>query len=193
MKNRFEIKGSIAEILLERKGGSTMKTIINSDDLWIAQGFNGMWKAALNRRRFNGRWGEVTDSEGGTFYVQGDSIDNKGKNELLLLHRLITNCPADLVVDHKDHNTMNNTRNNLRNVTEAVNSQNRVRGVNNRSGYKNVSWNTNTKKWKVAVMVNGKRVHFGYFSDVKQAGEAARKARISLIPNYVNICDMGIR
>ena len=41
------------------------------------------------------------------------------------MHRLIMNAPPKLVVDHKDRNTMNNRRYNLRIVTQKVNLENR--------------------------------------------------------------------
>lgn len=40
-------------------------------------------------------------------------------------HRLITNCHSNLVVDHMDRDTYNNTKENLRVCTVAENNQNR--------------------------------------------------------------------
>ena len=40
-------------------------------------------------------------------------------------HRLITNCPSNLVVDHLDRSTYNNTKENLKVCTIAENNQNR--------------------------------------------------------------------
>lgn len=40
-------------------------------------------------------------------------------------HRLITNCPSNLVVDHLDRSTYNNTKKNLKVCTVAENNQNR--------------------------------------------------------------------
>lgn len=44
-------------------------------------------------------------------------------------------------VDHVDHDTLNNTRENLRIATRKENCQNRRRRTDNRSTYKGVSWN----------------------------------------------------
>jgi hypothetical protein len=48
---------------------------------------------------------------------------------------------------------------------------------NNKSGYKNVQWNKNSKKWHVRLIVNGKDKNFGYFDDVELAGLVAEEAR----------------
>lgn len=52
----------------------------------------------------------------GKFYVRNGKA---GK-----LHRLIMNTPKDLVVDHINHNTLDNRKCNLRNCTTAENNQN---------------------------------------------------------------------
>lgn len=42
----------------------------------------------------------------------------------ILLHRLIMNCPDDKVVDHINHDTLNNTKSNLRIVSRSENCRN---------------------------------------------------------------------
>lgn len=50
------------------------------------------------------------------------------------LHRLITDCPDDLVVDHINRNPLDNRRQNLRCVSQAENTRNRE-VVENAKGY----------------------------------------------------------
>ena len=59
----------------------------------------------------------------------------------------------------------------------ADNQRNKKISKSNKSGYKNVNWCTRAKKWKVGLKVNGKSIHFGYFSDVQDANNATINAR----------------
>lgn len=56
------------------------------------------------------------------FYVQ--TKDQNTKNTIRL-HRYLMNCPKDLVVDHINHNTLDNRKSNLRICTARENSLNR--------------------------------------------------------------------
>lgn len=53
-----------------------------------------------------------------------NSVDEKGNKHMLKMHRLITNCPKHLVVDHIDLNPLNNRRLNLRFATKSQNAAN---------------------------------------------------------------------
>jgi hypothetical protein len=49
------------------------------------------------------------------------------KNKTVYLHREVMNPPKDMTVDHINHDTLDNRRNNLRVVTQKENSQNRTK------------------------------------------------------------------
>ena len=53
----------------------------------------------------------------GKFYIRNSSSNLK-------IHRLIMETPRDLVVDHLNHNTLDNRKVNLKNCTTAENNQN---------------------------------------------------------------------
>ncbi len=77
------------------------------------------------------------------------------------MHRLITNCPKGLQVDHINHNPLDNRRSNLRIVTKEQNQMNQKIPKTNTSGYKGVSWSKQKRKWIVKI----KRTQIGSFED----------------------------
>lgn len=61
---------------------------------------------------------------GSTGYVVWRGVKD-GKKQTIRLHRLITNAPKGLVVDHLNHNPFDNRKANLRVCTQAENSRNK--------------------------------------------------------------------
>ncbi len=96
----------------------------------------------------------------------------------MAMHRLILNAPKGLVVDHIDHNGLNNRKSNLRLCTNRQNQQNRrpTRGSNSR--YKGVHWCNTHRKFRARITHNGERLHLGYFdSEIDAAKAYDKKAR----------------
>lgn len=94
---------------------------------------------------------------------------NKFKH--IYLHRLIMGFPKGLVVDHIDHNGLNNRKNNLRIATHRNNSSNQKVNKANTSGYKGVHYYKGYKKYSVTIMANGKQIFGGYFLDKTDAAK----------------------
>lgn len=87
-------------------------------------------------------------------------------------------------VDHIDGNKSNNKIENLRAVTKAQNAWNSKLHSTNKSGIRGVSWNKQTNKWRVAINVDGKAIHLGRFSDIKDAQKVIESARIQYHGQY---------
>ena len=92
-------------------------------------------------------------------------------NKLIFLHRLITDCPDDMVVDHKEGSDYlyDNRRSNLRIVTPAENAMNMRLRKDNTSGVTGVAWSEANQKWIVQICVDGKMVYLGYYVDFNEA------------------------
>lgn len=54
------------------------------------------------------------------------------------LHRIIMNTPDHLTVDHRNRDSLDNRRVNLRNVTTEINNRNKKPRINNISGHHNI-------------------------------------------------------
>ena len=103
----------------------------------------------------------------------------------ILLWRLITNCPDELQVDHRNHNRFDNRKSNLRVCTAMQNSRNKLNRIDNTSGCKGVYWNKRAKKWHAQIGVNGKRKHIGFFDSKENAYKEYRKFAELYFKEYV--------
>ena len=75
-------------------------------------------------------------------------------------------------VDHEDHNGLNNQKHNLRLAKQAQNCANTKKAINNTSGFKGVTWSRAAKKWMAQIMVKGKCIYLGIFTDIIDAARA---------------------
>lgn len=97
------------------------------------------------------------------------------------MHRLIMSSVMDIaggVIDHKNGDTLNNCLSNLRLVTQAQNMLNRDKNVNNKSGYKGVSFHYHNNLYRARLKVNGKDIFLKYFRTAKEAAKAYNEAAI---------------
>lgn len=105
-------------------------------------------------------------------------VSGSAVKDWALLHRLITNAPKGMVVDHIDRDPLNNTRANLRVCTQAENMRNRRAQVNNSTGCKGVRENRNLKRptFTANISIDGKRHHLGSFRTKEEAAAAYAEA-----------------
>lgn len=107
-------------------------------------------------------------------------IDNKGyviasdnKKGFVLLHRLIKDGEY---IDHINHNTADNRKANIRNVTATQNQMNATMRIDNSSGVTGVSWHKKLCMWRSRINVNGKEIHLGYYNNFENAVKARKEA-----------------
>lgn len=108
-----------------------------------------------------------TESAHNTFYAA-----RKQNGKSIKMHRQITNAPDHLVVDHIDHNGLNNRKSNLRLCTFAENAKNINSFAPNTSAYKGVHWHKNLKKWAAQITSDKRSHHLGYFESQLTAAKA---------------------
>ena len=109
----------------------------------------------------------------------------KNSNSNLLIHRLVMDCPDDKVVDHINHNRLDNRKSNLRICTHQQNMMNSGKRQSN-TGYTGVYWFDVTGKYVVKIGLNKKSIHIGYFDTLEQAIEARKQAEIEYFGEYRN-------
>ena len=100
------------------------------------------------------------------------------------VHRLvaiafISNPDDKPEVDHIDENKTNDNVNNLRWATDRGNKQNIGITRYNTSGFKGVSYQKLSKKYKATIKIAGKQKHLGYFKTAEDASKAyERKVKV---------------
>lgn len=107
----------------------------------------------------------------------------------IYLHKFLIDCPKGMQIDHKDGNTLNNQKSNLRIATPAQNTRNRPGDKNSTSRFKGVSLRIQKDKrngkvylytrWAAYIQVDKKLKRIGAFKKEEDAAiaynEAAKK------------------
>lgn len=90
-------------------------------------------------------------------------------------------------IDHKDGNPSNNKFDNLREATRSQNNWNSKLAKNNTSGYKGLTLNKQTGKWRARIRCYGKKINLGTFNDKLDAINALKEARIKYHGDFARI------
>lgn len=159
----YEIRGDITALIMYRRDGSTVETLIDTADLSDALRSPSPWHIDARRR--------VTNSDG-----------RAHRNGTSYLHRYLMRPPDGMVVDHINGNTLDNRRANLRIVTQAQNMQNMRLSNVNTSGERGISWCKQARKWQASIWVSGRLVYLGRYADHDEAINVVRAARAKYMP-----------
>jgi hypothetical protein len=107
-------------------------------------------------------------------------VNGKQKMKIIRMHRLIMErvigreLKRNEVIDHENHNPLDNRLENLRIVSHRQNLQNQKRKTS--SKYPGVYWHKRDKKWIARITLNSKRKHLGSFVNEVEAFEAYKSA-----------------
>lgn len=128
---------------------------------------------------------EINLTKGKTVVVDADMYDDLSQHSwhfaahnyaarringvITYMHRDLVGAGKGEVVDHKNHNTLDNRLSNLRKCTPSQNSANQRVQKGSVSGYKGVSWTPRDEKWGAKIGYEGKRINLGYFADIDDA------------------------
>lgn len=108
---------------------------------------------------------------GKTFYAQRNAKVGELRTAIQM-HRELLSVPAGLMVDHKNHNTLDNRRENLRICTQFENQHNQQATRGGSSKYKGITWVKKSKKWRTMITTYGYAKHLGLFNNEEEAAMA---------------------
>lgn len=133
---------------------------------------------ALAAHKWSAWWSSSTLS----FYAIRNSSTINGKRHIIRMHREVLGLKYGDPHhgDHVNHDTLNNTEDNLRIATRSQSSANRRIFKNNTSGYKGVRWHSLVAKWEGRVQWQGKTFSCGFHDTPKLASIAVRKMTLKL-------------
>lgn len=119
-----------------------------------------------------------TKKPNGRVYARAYFRKSTNAYTTIAMHRLILGLKNGdkSIVDHINHDTLDNRRKNLRVCTPSENVTNRRSfDVSKTSKYRGVSWKKRDKKWDVKVTKNGKHFRMGAFEIEIEAALAYNK------------------
>lgn len=108
------------------------------------------------------------------FYAERNFRTPYGKRITLGLHVAIVKPQTGKISDHRNGNTLDYRKTNLREATKLQNAANRWMSSMNSSGHKGVS--AFRGKWLARIMVNKKAIYLGVFATKELAIEAHTEA-----------------
>lgn len=104
------------------------------------------------------------------------------------MHRMVMKAKQSDIIDHKDSNGLNNSKNNLRITDFKGNARNRrkARGVYS-SKYKGVNWKSERNRWRAQIYLGDKLFFLGHFKKETEAARAYNVAAERMFGEYAKL------
>ena len=115
--------------------------------------------------------------------IDGNNYAQSGATKIRV-HRLIMGFPEGKVVDHINHNTLDNRKCNLRVCTNQENMMNQKLNKRSTTGYKGVVFLKGNKKYRASIQYNKKVIYLGTFDNIEDAIKAREKGEQKYFGEY---------
>jgi hypothetical protein len=119
----------------------------------------------------------LVKGNGSKLYAVGSVKTEPKKTRMTWMHREIMNAPKELLVDHRNGDSLDNRRENLRFATQSQNIANAIRDKSKTtSRFTGVNFDKRRKRWLASIRNQGKKVFLGRFKNEMAAARAYDKA-----------------
>ena len=116
------------------------------------------------------KWYALKDQQGNYRAVRNVG-SGRGNQSLQYMSRFILNADTRKLVDHRDHNTLDNRRLNLRECSKIENVRN-GKGYGKTSKFRGVCFVKSRQRWRASLTVNSKRIYVKFFKSEIAAANA---------------------
>jgi len=128
------------------------------------------------------KWFARRDPKNDVWYAERHKTFD-GEQKTIRMPHQITDFKYRMV-DHINHNGLDNRRCNLRPCNYSQNNKNHRKRKDNTSGLIGVGWNKHVKKWRARIAKDKKKIFLGYFNDKEEAGRAVDKKALELFGEF---------
>ena len=115
-----------------------------------------------------------------SYYAKRNTQRVNSKRSIISMHRQILGLSFDdkKVADHKNRDSLDNRKVNLRIVSTAENSRNHGGHSNNTSGHTGVDYRKKGGKWRARIKVNYQYIHLGVYLKIEDAIKARQQGEL---------------
>jgi AP2 domain len=126
----------------------------------------------LNQWNWRVQWNRASNM----FYVVRSSTTQSGKRINVYMHRQILDCKSkEEEGDHRNHNTLDNRRQNLRRCTSANNKWNSSLRKDNTTGFRGVSMRSENGRFTAQIWIDSKPRRLGCYATAEEAARVYDK------------------
>lgn len=123
----------------------------------------------------------------GILYARRRQKNNDGSHSVIHMHKEVMKVSGtNTIIDHKDRNSLNNQKANLRTCNTSQNTANSRKRLGCTSKHRGVA-KYRDGKWRAYAAKNGKMIHLGYFEDESDAAKKYNEVALKLHGEFANL------
>ena len=175
------------EFIIESKKHGKHTVLVDEEDWEKVSQYKWSVDATARKNSCGGFYAKT-----GILHPDGGWYDNptsgRGRRRTtMFLHRFLMNPPPGYMVDHINHNGLDNRRENLRICTRVENGRNRLPSKKSASGYKGVVKTSRGCRWQAKINIDKKQTYIGSFATAEEAARAYDAKAIEVFGEYANL------